>query len=367
MSRKLKILFFSLPISCLFLFYAFYRSILPAGQTLSFDVPKGSGVLKIEKIINQSLEANGHAHLWPYLFYLDFYLAGQMQGIKAGYYELNGPLNLSALRSELISGKSAQSKPLTIIEGWTKWHIADLLEFYQIVDRKAFLDEIQWEESRGNLIEGKLFPDTYRFPLHAKPKEIIDIFLKQFKKQWQNLIDQYPDRIDLKNQNEQNRIIKIASLVERESSLTSERKTIARVFWNRLEKGMKLQTDPSCVYHELYYQHAPKADHCHRLNPKYSTYVIEGLPPTAIANPGIASIEATLFPDMSDEAKNYLFFVAKRDGTKAHFFSADYQTHKQAVENYLMKDQQKHLIQEQGGGQQTGTGHGVEVWKGKKK
>ena len=147
-----------------------------------------------------------------------------MKGIKAGYYELKGPMNLSALRHELLSGKAAQSKPLTMIEGWTKWHIADLLELYHIVDRKAFLNEIQWEESRGNLIEGKLFPDTYRFPLHAQPKEIIQIFLKRFHQKWKTVADEFPNRIDLMNQDYQDKIVKIASLVERESSLASERK-----------------------------------------------------------------------------------------------------------------------------------------------
>ncbi len=122
MKKTLKFLFFLLPMGCLFLFYAFYRPILNENQSITFDIPKGIGVIKAELIINESLEKAGQAPLWPYLFYLDFYLAGQMKGIKAGYYELKGPMNLSALRHELLSGKAAQSKPLTMIEGWTKWH-----------------------------------------------------------------------------------------------------------------------------------------------------------------------------------------------------------------------------------------------------
>ncbi|CAN0576160.1 unnamed protein product [Laminaria digitata] len=130
-------------------------------------------------------------------------------------------------------------------------------------------------------------------------------------------------------------VVILASIVERETNHDPERDLVARVFLNRLERDMRLQTDPTCVYGEETYDKIPSPTYCKNPLNRYSTYIIDGLPPGPISNPGLASLKASLIPANSDDARRYLFFVAKRDGSGAHHFTRTFAEHREAIKKYL--------------------------------
>jgi UPF0755 protein len=127
-------------------------------------------------------------------------------------------------------------------------------------------------------------------------------------------------------------VIVLASLVEREAAVAEERSRIARVFINRLLRGMPMQSDPTCTYSEDTYNERPTRALCRDAQSRYSTYVIPRLPPTPIASPGRAAIQAVLSP--SDDA-DLLYFVSMEDGTGRHAFAATLDEHNANVRRYL--------------------------------
>jgi UPF0755 protein len=214
------------------------------------------------------------------------------------------------------------------------------LESVNLVTRNAFLDAARSSELLTELnvsadsFEGYLFPDTYRFSRNTGAEAIIRRMNARFEEVYQELQSTNPAAEDVQDFSK-HQIVTLASLIEKETRATHERPLISRVFLNRLEKKMKLQTDPTCVYGEETYREVPHPRYCRdRLN-RYSTYVIDGLPPGPIASPGRASLKAALQPDTSPEAKTYLFFVARRDGSGAHHFTRTYDEHKKLVKKYL--------------------------------
>ena len=132
-------------------------------------------------------------------------------------------------------------------------------------------------------------------------------------------------------------LLTLASMVEKEMVQSSEAPIIARVFLNRLEKGMKLQSDPTYVYSEARYGQKPtRSDRLKKGNP-YNTDQIDGLPPGPIANAGRIALLAALQPASSKSSRKLLYFVAKRDGTGEHHFSKSYSEHRKAIKRYLKK------------------------------
>lgn len=128
-------------------------------------------------------------------------------------------------------------------------------------------------------------------------------------------------------------VVTLASIIEREAAVDEERPLISAVYHNRLEQGMRLEADPTAVYvigdaddwwPEL------QRDQASGIDSPYNTYLNEGLPPGPICNPGIAAIRAALYPEPVD----YLFFVAKNDGTDTHAFTADYDEHLANIDRY---------------------------------
>ena len=172
----------------------------------------------------------------------------------------------------------------------------------------------------------------------SRKQSIVKKLQKRFHKIWDKLVKscEYTKNCHPIYKNRKRAVI-LASFVERESILDQERAMIAQVFYNRLALGMKLQSDPSCVYSNQHYLEKPSPKTCHNPKSDYSTYVIKDLPPTAIANPGEASLRAVLHPDEDTKQKKYLFFVAKQDGSHAHVFNHSYQDHKKSIQQYLVK------------------------------
>jgi UPF0755 protein len=262
-------------------------------------------------------------------------------GFKAGVYELSPSESLDAIAEKIWDGKVVQSR-FTIPEGWSlrqmadyfekekRWFSAqDFLTAASQIDRKKY----PWIPADTPFLEGFLYPDTYQIPKgNVTAESVVDQMLKRFE---QTALPVYQ-----KSQNQTKFSLKqwvtLASIVEKEAVVQQERPRIAGVFVSRLQKGMKLESDPTVEYAFGIRQTADKPltfAQVRKASP-YNTYATPGLPPTPIAAPGLASLKAVLNP----ESTEYLYFVARYDGT--HVFSRTLQEHEAAVVR-IRKERQK--------------------------
>ena len=264
------------------------------------------------------------------LFMLWARLMGYSRQIKAGEYALSPTMSPVEILEKLRKGM-IMTHPVTIPEGFNMEQIALLLEEKGLVDKEAFLGlakdpatVIRFGVS-GPSLEGYLYPDTYHFGRGVSSMSILETMVHHF---WE-VVHPYTKSLD-KAGLEMEEVVILASIVEKETGLAEERPTIASVFLNRLKRGMRLASDPTVIYGlDAFDGNLRKAD----LSKKtpYNTYVIRGLPPGPIANPGLESIKAVIFPEQTD----YLYFVSKNDGS--HHFSKTLSEHNRAVETYQKK------------------------------
>ncbi len=192
-------------------------------------------------------------------------------------------------------------------------------------------DELQALFQSPYYPEGLAFPDTYNFSRGTTDSEIL---VRAKNMMEETLVELWEARdAGLPYENSFEALI-MASIIEKETGLASERQQISGVFIRRLQQGMRLQTDPTVIYGlgEAFDGNLTRDDL--RAMTPYNTYRIDGLPPTPIALPGRESIFASLHPDQSDT----LYFVAKGDGS--HYFSSTLEEHEQAVEQYQSGNRQ---------------------------
>jgi UPF0755 protein len=242
--------------------------------------------------------------------------------VKQGTYLLPESTSPKALLALFASGNEHQFK-ITLIEGENIWQVEDKL------NANSRLSADDWSELKTDFghLEGAFYPDTYAFTQGTSHVELLqrahDKLVSVLNKAWQERQQGLP----YKNAYE---ALIMASIIEKETSIASERQTIASVFVNRLRKGMRLQTDPTVIYGigKDFDGDIKRADL--RTATPYNTYVIDGLPPTPIALASEASIYAALNPVDSD----YFYFVADANG-EGHYFSKTLQEHNQAVQRYL--------------------------------
>lgn len=251
--------------------------------------------------------------------------------IRAGEYELSRGLTGETLLQRLASGRVVQYQ-VTFIEGST---LADNMKV--LAAEKKLIDDVdnisaeQYRAIFGFLpseAEGWFFPDTYSYVSGMKISDV----LRQAHNRMRTILDEEWQKraTDLPYQNPHEALV-MASIVEKETGVASERKQIAGVFVRRLKMGMKLQTDPTVIYGlGKSFTGDLKRSHLKEYSP-WNTYVIDGLPPTPIAWPGRASINAALNPAKGKS----LFFVAKGDGT--HIFSETLAQHESAINEYQMR------------------------------
>jgi len=307
-------------------FWMDYQRFLEAPITLStgvnFEIQPGRSI----KTLARQLEQQQIIRSARYFTWMAR-LSGQAQQIKAGDYALKAG-SPEALLAQFVAGKSRQYS-LAVIEGWAT---KDLLQAmsksphlkHDLHDKTA--EDIMAALNYPGHAEGRFYPDTYYFP-----KGMTDTaFLRRaYVKMHTTLEQEWDNRAaDLPLKSAYEALI-LASIVEKETGVPEERDKVAGVFINRLNKGMRLQTDPTVIYGmgERYKGNIRKKDL--RQRTPYNTYVIRGLPPTPIALPGQAAIHATLHP----EKHRYLYFVAT--GVGGHTFSASYKAHNRAVKAYL--------------------------------
>ena len=263
-------------------------------------------------------------------FLLTAHLMGVANSLKAGEYIFTGNLTPYKVLRELNQGSMVQQS-ITIPEGASLKQIAELLENGGWLNPDRFLELSHDQSFIGKLgldlasLEGYLFPDTYLFERGGHDAEaIITSMVSQMRKVLAETgAESGLPQADL-NVHE---ILTLASIVEKETGQTLERPMIARVFLNRLRKGMKLQTDPTVIYGIENFDGNLTRRHLKEYTP-YNTYVIKGLPAGPIGNPGRAAIEAVMRPARG----SYYYFVSKNDGS--HYFSKSLVEHNRAVNKY---------------------------------
>lgn len=328
-------------LGAVYLHYRTYvkKPVLAEGDALTLVIPKNSPWPRVVEILDRN-QLVGR----PLYFQWWARQRGLPPEVKAGTFELDGPLSLEELGARLREGGKVEETAVTFPEGFTIFHMGDRLEELGVVSKAEFLRAarsrraLRRADIEADSFEGYLFPDTYRFQKGTSAKEIVARLHDRWTEVWAGIKEEHAEEkksLEETYDFDRHDIVTLASLVERETSANGERDLVSRVFLNRIDRDMRLQTDPTCVYGEETYAEIPSPTHCKDPLNRYSTYVIDGLPPGPIANPGRASLEAALSPSEEPEAKKYLFFVARRDGSHSHYFSKTFAEHKRAIRRFL--------------------------------
>jgi len=262
-------------------------------------------------------------------------LEGEASSIQAGEYLLEDGMTPSELLRQLVDGAVMQHS-LTLIEGET------FEELMQVIDASDSLEHtlkgLQAAEVMAQLgypglhPEGRLMPDTYNFPKGTSDLEFIRRAYHAMERYLNQAWEKRADDLPLKSPYE---ALILASIIEKETGVARERLQIAGVFTRRLQKGMRLQTDPTVIYGmgKEFNGNIRRKDL--KRDTPYNTYTRHGLPPTPIAQPGREAIDAALHP----EPGSSLYFVARGDGS--HYFSYTLKEHNQAVIKYQLKGRKR--------------------------
>jgi len=312
-------------------FYRDYREFASAPlprltETTPVDVPLGTSVAGVVRILEQRGIATGNPWYWRALA-RELGVAGRLH---AGEYALDPGLTPTALLKKMAAGDVLQHR-FTIVEGWTFKQLRTALaqdeglqQTLAAVDDAEVMRRLQ---SGGAPPEGWFLPETYSY---VKGMSDFDI-LHRSHEAMSKLLDEAwaarPPDLVLESPYQ---VLTLASIVEKETARAEERPQIAGVFLHRLKLGMRLQTDPTVIYG----LGARYDGNLHRrdldADTPYNTYTRDGLPPTPIALPGKAAVEAVIHPAPTDA----LYFVARGDGT--HEFSATLDAHNRAVARYQL-------------------------------
>lgn len=312
-------------------------------EVIEVEVPIGSGLSSIAEI----LEDKGiikDAKVFKY--YAKF---NNESNFQAGSYGLSKSMTLDELIESLKTGKVYRTPifTMTIPEGLTLDQIAKVVEKRAGISEKQFLDYVNSDETIADLmgrypnilteellaedvrypLEGYLFPATYPF-FEEKPS--VETVVTTMLDATSTNITPYMAYLEA-NEKSVHWLLTFASLLEREATAKTDRETIASVFYNRIQEGMPLQTDPTVLY--ALGEHKDRVLYSDlEVQDPYNTYVHTGLPPGPIANAGKSSIEAVVDPSSTD----YLYFLADKEGT--NHFAKTYEEHLQNRDKYLSGD-----------------------------
>lgn len=287
------------------------------------DIPTGSSFLKVTEILNQAGLIKSRI-----FFYSLTIIKNARRHIRAGEYEFNTSLTPSAMIDKLLHGEIKIHKVI-IREDISLRDIAALLDKEKLINKDDFFglasdeDFLESLNIKADSIEGYLFPETYFFDRSMSTRQIMKIMVSQF---WKKVTPEMIKRAGELGFNT-HQFITFASIIGKESGDDAEKPIISAVFHNRLKKKMRLQSDPTAVYDLDNFDGKILRSHLRRIS-HYNTYIIKGLPPGPIANPGLTSLKAVLYPT----DVNYLYFVSKKDGT--HYFSNSLAEHNEAIKRY---------------------------------
>lgn len=310
-------------------------------EPVAIEIPKNTSLKQVGKLLEEK-KLIRRSYLFSFYVFLK-----DKTNLQAGNYLIKPNEDIDSMLEKFSTGKE-NVVTVTIPEGWDATRIANRLDQEQLkFDKGKFLSLLNNKEPKYNFemqisqnanrpykLEGYLFPSTYDFPRNASEEEIINMMLGQFAKRVEKL--QIREQIG----NGQladfdmtlDKLVTVASLVERESKAKEEYPRIAGVIYNRLKStdNQKLRIDATFLYitqlkdewknvpfHQLKYKEHP-----------YNTYIAKGLPPGPIASPGEQALKAALNP----EHHKYEYYVTKGDGTGTHYFAETYSQHNKNVE-----------------------------------
>lgn len=294
-----------------------------ATSPVDLSIESGSSA---RDVANAAVEAG--VPLNPMLLYWWFRLSGDARQIKAGSYELEQGLSPRTLLRKLVRGEEAL-RSVTLVEGWTFRQVQDALrKADQLKPQTQGMSSVaimQALEMPGVAAEGRFFPDTYTY---AKGSSDLAVLRRAAHAMDKKLAAAWAQRGPQSPLQTAEQALILASIVEKETGKGSDRAMVSSVFNNRLRIGMRLQTDPTVIYGlgDSFDGNLRKKDLL--TDTPWNTYTRVGLPPTPIAMPGKASLQAAVQPAPSKA----LYFVARGDGSSE--FSATLDEHNRAVNKY---------------------------------
>lgn len=313
------------------LFYRHTRSwlhspIATLTEPVVYEVARGAA---LTPVLNDLQRRGWVRHARELRLWINYFRPGY--ALKAGEYEVQPGMSPVDLVELFGSGRVLLHK-LTIVEGSTLRELRSALAAYpelrvatKGMSNAALLRALGDDAAHG---EGLFFPDTYRFAKGTTDLEILRIAHQRMRAELERAWANREPGLPLANAYE---ALILASIVEKETALASERPQIAGVFVERLRRGMRLQTDPTVIYGmgESFDGNIRKVD-LQRDTP-YNTYTRRGLPPTPICLPGVAALDAAVRPNVTGA----LFFVATGKGDGSHYFSRTLEEHNAALQRYL--------------------------------
>ncbi len=325
-----------LAVTTLFIFMPGINAVRLSGETTTVNIHRGTG---FRQIVTRLQEAKVIRFRWPLL------LAGtifpELHKIKPGRYSVPAYLSTFGLLQHLHSSPQDEVR-LMIPNGIEETRIAAIVAANLDIDSTAFMSASRDRTLLSSLgIEGKstegyLFPGTYNFPWASTPREVITFLAGRLRSCYADSLREEAVRAGL----DERRLLTIASIVEAETPIDSEKPVIASVYLNRLKKNMRLQADPTVQYaipgpaRRLYFKDLA-------IESPYNTYLHAGLPPGPICNPGAASILAVLRPANTA----FIYFVATGQG--GHSFSSTLAAHEENIRRYraAMRSRQGAAVQ----------------------
>ncbi len=293
----------------------FIKSPLQIKENFVINMPQGTGS---RTLANQLIQNNLVSHELIVRLAIKFY--GYDKKLKAGEFLINPNMSLLDILEKISSGKVIMHK-ITIPEGLTSYQVIKLIN-----DNEFLTGNIDFE-----IEEGTILPETYTFYKGTKKEDIIKQAQKSMKDSLKKVWEERKDNLPLNSKEE---LLILASIIEKETGINSEREKVSSVFINRLNNNMLLQTDPTVIY-ALTLGKTELGRSLKRkdlqIDSPYNTYKYIGLPPKPICNPGIESLKAAANPLLTP----YFYFVA--DGNGGHNFSKTLAEHNKNIQKWLKK------------------------------
>ncbi len=311
--------------------YSAFEMLAPAQRALKnteIQIPKGSSFRQaVDILLNENLIRDRN------VFLILGRITGADRKIRAGYYQIWAGMSPLDIFRVLRNGQIIEYE-IRVIEGDSLLEISDAFSKAGIIAKDAFMKLARDPALLSAYgidapsIEGYIFPDTYLIPKGMPAEDALGTMINKMRDKY---TDRMVRRMDETGMSEKE-VLTLASIVEKEAVVDSERPLISAVYHNRLKENMPLQADPTCIYGiKSSREKITKEDL--RRKTAYNTYVVKGLPPGPIASPGIKSIMAALYPANVP----YLYFVSNDD--RSHRFSTNIADHERAVKLYRARQQ----------------------------
>jgi UPF0755 protein len=297
-------------------------------KTIEIEIPKGATFKQVVEVLyNQKLIRDKNT------FLLIGRLTGADRKMRAGYYSIWGNMTPLDIFKIIRKGQIIEYE-IKIVEGDSLLEISEKLAETGIMTKEDFTklskepDFLAFYDIESNSIEGYIFPDTYLIPKGVLPEDAIGSMIDRMREKYSHELLARTEEIGMTERE----VLTLASIIEKEAVVDSERPLISAVYHNRLKKNMLLQADPTAIYGLKSSREKITSKDLQRKT-LYNTYVVKGLPPGPIASPGIKSIIAALYPAVVP----YVYFVSNNDGS--HQFSVTAKEHLAAVKSYREKKQ----------------------------